>query len=74
MFFNRPSAELAQPTERFLVTVEKETNCVRATCPDFPSCVVEALTVEAALDELRKMILSHLDAIREDLAEITGFE
>lgn len=73
MFFNRSFPE-AEGSNRFLVSVEKDTHCVRASCADFPGCVVEARSVDDAMEQLRRLILSHLDAIREDLAEIVGFE
>lgn len=73
MFFNRQVSEV-EGSSRFLVSVEKDENIVRASCPDFPGCMVEANSVDDALEQLRKLIMSHLDAIREDLAEIVGFE
>ena len=51
---------------RYAIVIEKAESNFSAYVPDLPGCVATGATVEEAESQIREVIESHLDGLRED--------
>ena len=51
---------------RHAIVIEKAESNFSAYVPDLPGCVATGATVEEAESQIREVIESHLDGLRED--------
>jgi predicted RNase H-like HicB family nuclease len=55
--------------QSFAVVIEPAGSNFSAYVPDLPGCVATGATREAALEEIRSAIRSHLDGLQQDQAK-----
>ncbi|MEM8673966.1 MAG: type II toxin-antitoxin system HicB family antitoxin [Cyanobacteria bacterium P01_G01_bin.67] len=52
-------------TMRYAIVIEKGRYNYAAYCPDFPSCVATAKTVDEVKQQLSEALVSHLETLTE---------
>ncbi|MEM7760983.1 MAG: type II toxin-antitoxin system HicB family antitoxin [Cyanobacteria bacterium P01_A01_bin.40] len=50
---------------RYAIVIEKGRYNYAAYCPDFPSCVATAKTVDEVKQQLSEALISHFEALKE---------
>lgn len=56
--------------EKYLIVIEKAENNFSAFSPDILGCVATSDTVEKVVDEMKELVMTHLEALIEKGEEI----